>query len=161
MLEQVCGGPIAQNLGDHYTLANEEKAYLSTLGVDADALLAWMNAHANISASLSALQCVARDGTPTGKLRRPALTMHGRYDAVLPVSNELVYRHLVNTAQRNDLLYQTYVDIIGHISFSAEQYLAGLAAMEHWLDTGVRPDASFFPESLGFNNTFVPPPWPY
>jgi hypothetical protein len=49
----------------------------------------------------------------------------------------------------------------GHASFSAEQYLKALAAMEHWLDTDVRPDASFFPESAGFDNSYVPPPWPY
>ena len=39
--------------------------------------------------------------------------------------------------------------------------VAALAAMEHWLNTGVRPDASFFPETLGFDGSFVPPPWPY
>jgi len=33
--------------------------------------------------------------------------------------------------------------------------------MERWLNTGVRPDASFFPEDKGFDNKFVPPPWPY
>jgi hypothetical protein len=38
--------------------------------------------------------------------------------------------------------------------------LATLAALESWLDTGVKPGASFFPESEGFDSKFVPPPWP-
>jgi hypothetical protein len=41
------------------------------------------------------------------------------------------------------------------------QLLATVEAMERWLDTGTRPDASFFPEEKGFDNKFVPPPWPY
>jgi hypothetical protein len=41
------------------------------------------------------------------------------------------------------------------------QLLATLEAMERWLNTGVRPDASFFPEDKGFDPKFVPPPWPY
>jgi hypothetical protein len=33
--------------------------------------------------------------------------------------------------------------------------------MERWLDSGVRPDASFFPEDKAFDDKFVPPSWPY
>jgi hypothetical protein len=39
--------------------------------------------------------------------------------------------------------------------------MAALNGMEYWLDTGAQPDASFFPEGMGFDNSFVPPPWPY
>jgi pimeloyl-ACP methyl ester carboxylesterase len=161
LLEQLCGGPVAQNLGMVYTLTNDEKAYLTNLGVNADDLLAWMNARRNMVPTPQARACVARDGTPTGYLRRPALTMHGMYDPVLTVSQEAVYRDLVRAAHRSHLLLQTYVDVIGHISFSAEQYLAELNAMEFWLNTGIRPQKRFFPESLGFDNKSVPPPWPY
>jgi hypothetical protein len=38
---------------------------------------------------------------------------------------------------------------------------SSLEAMESWLNTGTKPDAAFFPEQKGFDNTFVPPPWPY
>jgi hypothetical protein len=58
-------------------------------------------------------------------------------------------------------LVQAYVSALGHNAFTTRQLLAGLAAMESWLDTGKRPDASAFPEALGFDNAFVPPPWPY
>ncbi len=161
-LEKVCGGRVAQNIGDVYTLTDEEKQYLAGLGLDADQLLAWMNTKTYIAARRSARNIAELQyGTPSGKLRRPVITMHGMYDPIVPVSHEAAYRVLVDAANSADLLVQTYVNQPGHIAFSAEQYLATLRAMESWLDTGVRPDASFFPESLHFDHSFVPPPWPY
>jgi hypothetical protein len=159
-LERSFGGPVAQNVGAVYTLTSDEKAYLSGLGVDADGLLAWMNARANIGASIPARNHLEHYGLPTGDLRRPVVTMHGIVDPMLPVSHEAVYRGLVDAAGRGDNLVQVYPNA-GHASFSAEQFLSALAAIEYWLDGGVRPDASFFPEGHGFDNSFVPPPWPY
>jgi hypothetical protein len=71
-----------------------------------------------------------------------------------------VYRALVDAAGDGDKLVQVYVNA-GHASFSAGQFLAALAAIEHWLDTGARPDGSFFPDTQGFDDSFVPPSWPY
>jgi hypothetical protein len=88
------------------------------------------------------------------------ITMHGISDALLPVSHHALYRALVEARGYGDNLVQAYVNT-GHAAFSAEQFLAVLAAMEHWLDTGMRPDSSFFPEPVGFDNAFVPPAWPY
>ncbi|HWT82086.1 MAG TPA: hypothetical protein VN648_25150, partial [Candidatus Methylomirabilis sp.] len=161
LLEQMWGGPVAQNIGAYYTLTDEEKTYLSDLGVNADDLLAWMNAHTNIAARRSARNLLGHYATPSGDLRRPVVMMHGIFDPLVVVSNEAAYSALVDAVGNGDKLVQTYVNTPGHIPFSADQLLAALAAMEHWLDTGVRPDASFFPESMGFNNSFVPPPWPY
>ena len=158
--QQLCGGPVSQNVGVKYSLTNDEKAYLTSLGVDADGLLAWMNSHTNITASRSARQHLAQYGTPSGHLRRPVVTMHGTFDPLQPVSSEALYRGLVDAAGDADELVQVYVDTY-HAAFSAAQYLATLNAMEHWLNTGVRPGNSFFPASEGFNNSFVPPPWPY
>jgi hypothetical protein len=158
--EQLCGGPVARNLGAVYTLTEEEKAYLSSLGVNADELLGWMNLHSNIAARRSARNHVEKYGNPSGNLRRPVITVHGKFDPLLPPSHEAVYRALVEAAGDGDKLVQVYVNT-GHASYSAEQILAALNAMEHWLNSGVRPDASFFPDSMGFDNSFVPPPWPY
>jgi pimeloyl-ACP methyl ester carboxylesterase len=159
-LEREFRGPVAQNVGAEYALTPDEMAYLSSLGVNAGQLLAWMNEHADITASRPARNHLAHYGTPEGDLRRPLLTMHGVYDPMLPTSHEALYGALVETAGHRDQLVQVYARA-GHASFSAEQYLKALAAMEHWLDTDVRPDASFFPESAGFDNSYVPPPWPY
>jgi len=37
--------------------------------------------------------------------------------------------------------------------------MTALAAMNSWLDTGVPPDASFFPAAKGFNPGFIPGRW--
>jgi len=154
------GGPVGQNVGVVYTLTSDEKAYLSALGVNADELLAWMNANANIPANRCARMRASREA-PDGRLRRPVLTMHGIFDPILPPAHEAVYRGLVEARGKGDNLAQTYVRTPGHVAFSAEQFLALLTGVEYWLDTEVRPDASFFPESFAFDNGFVPPPWPY
>ncbi len=47
LYEQECAVPIAENVGAVYTLMDDEKAYLSGLGVNANSLLETMNAHTN------------------------------------------------------------------------------------------------------------------
>ncbi len=86
--------------------------------------------------------------------------MHGILDPIDPVAHEPAYRDLVVAAGHADKLVQVSVDT-WHGPYSAAQYIAALVAIEHWLDTGVKPDASFFPDSQGFVNGFIPPPWTY
>jgi pimeloyl-ACP methyl ester carboxylesterase len=159
--EKFAGGNGAENIDDFYTLTDEEKSYLSTLGVNADELLAWMNAHTSINARRSARNHLQHYGTPSGKLRRPVISMHGMFDPVAWVTHESAYRELVNASGNGDRLVQIYVNAPGHVSFSFDQLMAALKAMESWLDLGVRPDTSAFPENIGFDNSFAPPPWPY
>jgi alpha-beta hydrolase superfamily lysophospholipase len=158
--ERIYGGPVAQNVGTVYELTGDEKSYLAGLGVNADERLAWMNDHANITAQRPARNHIEHAGTPSGRLRRPVVTMHGILDALLPVWHEADYHARVEAAGRSEQLVQAFANV-GHSSFSAGQFLSALSAIEHWLDTGVRPGASFFPEAEGFDNSFVPPPWPY
>lgn len=159
-LEQQFGGPVAQNIGDQYSLTDDEKSYLFTLGVNADHLLGWMNAHTNIASRRASRERLAQYGTPNGNLRRPIVMMLGVSDPLVVPSNGAVYHDLVQARRHDNKLVQAYVNT-WHGPYSAQQYLAALAALEHWLDTGDRPDAAYFPSSLGFDNSFVPPPWPY
>ena len=39
------------------------------------------------------------------------------------------------------------------------QILTSIGAIDAWVRTGVRPTAASFPVPLGFNPTFVPPPF--
>ena len=57
------------------------------------------------------------------------------------------------------MLVQAYVKGVGHCAFTSAQLLMGLEALESWLASGVAPGAMHFPERLGFDSTFVPPPW--
>ena len=160
-VENWAAGPIAQNLDHRYTLKPEEKTYLAGLGINADDLLAKMNARTNIMAAPWARDYIERFGALRGVLRRPALTLHTTMDGLAEVAHESAYRAQVEWWGGLDRLVQVYVKGVGHCAFTSAQFLATLEAMERWLDTGTRPDASFFPEDKGFDNKFVPPPWPY
>jgi len=161
VIESWAGGPVSQNLDHRYTLKPEEKTYLAGLGVNADDLLAKMNARANIGANPRARDYVERFGGLRGTLRRPTLTLHTTLDSLAEVAHESAYHATVEAAGCLDQLSQVYVKAVGHCAFTSAQLLATLDAMERWLDTGTRPDASFFPEDKGFDNKFVPPPWPF
>jgi pimeloyl-ACP methyl ester carboxylesterase len=157
------GGPVATNVGIDYTLTDQEKLYLGSLGVNADELLTYMNARTNIMADIAARNHAEHWGGYSGRLLRPVLTMHNIFDGQAFISNESYYAALVQGEGCSDRLVQAYVNSlsVGHCSFSADQYLSVLGAMNSWLDTGVRPDASLLPESKGFDLGYVPPPWPF
>jgi len=159
--EALAGGPVAQNAGLVYALADEDKQYLASLGVDADALLASMNAQTNIRSDIHARHYIEHWGDLGGNIHRPVLTLHSIFDGLVIVQNEAVYAANVAKHQKSDRLVQAFVDFPAHNSFSAEQYLSLIAAMNSWLDTGVRPDATALPASLGFDLNFVPQPWPF
>jgi pimeloyl-ACP methyl ester carboxylesterase len=159
--EVYASGPFTQNLDHRYTLKPEEKTYLAGLGVNADDLLAKMNARRNIMAAPHARDYVERFGGLRGKLLRPTLTMHTTMDNLAEVANESAYRAQVEWWGCQDQLVQVYTKNVGHNVQTAAQLLALLEAMESWLNSGKRPDASLFPEDKGFDNKFVPPPWPY
>lgn len=158
-LELRAGGNPAQNAGRVYSLDEEEKAYLLGLGVDADPLLAAMNARANITADRNARNYVMQYADFTGRITQPVLTLHTKYDSVAPVEMESAYREQVVSAGYADNLVQVYTNGLGHCTFTPQQLLAVVAGMESWLETGVAPDEAYFPETIGFDNDFEPLPW--
>ena len=161
------GGPVLQNLDRTYTLTVAEKAYLATLGVNADAILAQMNARRNISAAPAQRDFLRRYADYSGKIKGPVLTLHTIVDEVVPVSNESAYAETVAAAGKQDLLFQTYTNggfdftrNVFHCNFTPNQVFASIFAMDNWVRTGVRPTAAAFPAVLGFVPGFVPPPFP-
>lgn len=76
-------------------------------------------------------------------------------------NHESAYRAQVEAWACTENLFQAYVAGAGHCAFTSKQVLAALAAMENWLDAGIKPDASLLPEAAGFDNQFVPPQWPF
>ena len=57
-------------------------------------------------------------GTPTGKIQRPLLTLHGTGDLFVPISMEQIYRRAVDAAGTGDLLVQRAVRRAGHCAFT-------------------------------------------
>ena len=159
-LERRAGGPVAQNLTHVYSLSPIDKAYLAVLGVNADVLLAEMNARRTISAPPSSRNYAEHWADFSGKIKQPVLTLHTRTDSLVPVQHEAAYASTVAGAGRSDLLAQTYTDGNGHCNFTGAQLLTALGALDTWVATGVKPGAAAFPAALGFLPGFVPPPWP-
>lgn len=162
-LESRAGGPVAENIGRAYTLSDDDKAYLAGLGVNADALLAQMNAPINQFASKpNARYYVQHYLNPSGRINRPVLTLHTEGDWLATPNHEGAYRATVEQQGNRDLLMQQFVPGGAHCTFTPEQGMAGIDAMMYWLDTGTRPDpAVFFPSALGFDPSYVPPQWPW
>lgn len=159
-LERRARGPVAQNLSHTYSLSAADKAYLAIFGVDADALLAQMNARRTISAPPFARNYVRHWADYSGKLKKPLLTLHTQTDTLVPTSHESAYAATVATAGRSDLLAQTYTSGVGHCNFTGPQLITALRALDGWVASGVKPGAATFPAALGFIPGFVAPAWP-
>ena len=161
-LQRRAGGGFVQNLNQEYTLTDAERSYLAGLGVPGpvvDAWLAQMNDRRNIEAKPSARNYVRNNTDYNGKVRNPVLTMHTIIDPLIVVANESAYAELVASQGRDELLFQTYTTGVGHCNFTGPQVLTALGAIDLWVRTGVRPTSAQFPAALGFNQTFVPPPF--
>ncbi len=162
-IDQRAGGLVAQNLGRVYTLTDDQKAYLLSLGVpNVEQMLADMNAKNIYAADRNARNFAERYFNPTGQITRPVLTLQTTGDAAVIPNNESAYRTVVENQGNGDRLMQQYVLGGGHCMFTPAQIVAGIDAMMSWLDTGNRPDSTvFFPESLGFDSDYTPDPWPW
>jgi pimeloyl-ACP methyl ester carboxylesterase len=166
-IEQRAGGHVAQNIGRRYTLSDTDKSYLlNQFGLDAEPLLAAMNAQTIYVSDRNARRYIEHYYDPTGRIRQPVLTLHTTGDAAVIPNNERAYRTAVKQHGNRKLLMQQFSTGNGlvntHCTFTPAQILASIDAMMYWLDTGKRPDpAVFFPAALGFDPNFVPPPWPW
>src|SRR5512140_1297419 len=157
------GGPVAENLGMHYSVEASD-ATLASLGLtreQVDGMLDHMNDRATIAANRPARRHLAQWGAPDGALHRPVLTMHYTNDGMAFVTHESYYKTIVEAAGAEDSLLQTYVTgPAGHCSFMPAQYTSAVGAMKSWLDTGVRPAGpSFFPPLQLFDLGFTPGSW--
>jgi pimeloyl-ACP methyl ester carboxylesterase len=159
-LERRAGGPVGQNLSHVYSLSAADKAYLAILGVNADALLAHMNANRTVSAPPFARNYVEHWADYSGKIKKPMLTLHTQTDTLVPTSHESAYAATVAAAGKSDLLAQTYTTGNGHCNFTGPQLLTTIGALDAWVATGAKPTAASFPAALGFIPGFVAPPWP-
>jgi len=161
-LENRAGGAVAENSGRVYSLSEQEKSYLSGLGVNADDLLAQMNAMTLFTSDRNARNYAEHYVSPSGQIRRPVLTLHTEGDSLATPNNESAYRANVEQQGNGDLLMQQFTKGVAHCTFTSTQNIAGIDAMMSWLDTGIRPEASvFFPAALGFDPTYVPVAWPW
>lgn len=162
-VERRAMGYVYGNADHVYSLTPEEKYYLNFIDyfipgaepVDADLYLDSMNAGTSVTLMNPQKKYAEKYFDPTGDLRIPVLSVHSVNDHHVPAYFETRLLEKVRAASREDRFLQVYTDGFGHCTFTQEQLLAAIRAMESWLDTGEKPDADpttseFFPASRGF-----------
>ena len=160
-LERRAGGPFVQNFDREYNLTPGEKAYLMSFGVPSAVIDSWimqMNAGRSISSPMFSRNYVEQYADYSGKIKKPVLTMHTIIDPLITVSQSYEYAETVAKAGRSGFLKQAYTTGNGHCNFTGPQLLTAVAAIQSWVETGVKPTDAAFPNSLGFNQSFTPPP---
>ena len=98
-------------------------------------------------ANPDAVAKLAYDSDLSGLIVLPTLTVHALYDPTVSYEAEAIYNDTVAAAGRSHLLVQVATDEDQHSKLSDAGYLTALAALEHWIGSGVRPDAQGFQTS--------------
>jgi hypothetical protein len=157
--ERRAGGPYVQNVTHTYSLTASEQAYLATLGFNAAPVLAAMNASMRFSGERSARNYMTHYATFSGKIRDPVLTIHTKWDMLVPWGHESAYAETVEAAGKSELLLQASTNGLGHCNFSANELGAAIALLESWAETGVKPSAATV-AAFGLDPAAIPPEWP-
>ena len=157
--ERRAGGPYVQNVTHNYSLSASEQAYLAGMGFNATPVLAAMNASERFSGERSARNYMSHYATFSGKIRDPVLTIHTKWDTLVPWGHESAYKETVAAAGKSDLLLQASTNGLGHCAFSPNEIGAAVALLESWAETGVKPSAATL-VAFGLDATSVAPVWP-
>ena len=92
---------------------------------------------------------LAYDADLSGLIVAPTVSIHARHDPTVTYLAETQYAETVARAGRSSLLVQALTDEDQHSKLEDGGYLTALAALDGWIDTGVRPDpAGFQPRCL-------------
>jgi pimeloyl-ACP methyl ester carboxylesterase len=157
--ERRAGGAYVQNVTHTYTLTAAELAYLASLGFNAAPVLAAMNASPRFSGEQSARNYMSHYATFSGKLTDPVLTIHTKWDTLVPWGHESAYAETVAAAGRSSLLLQASTSGLGHCTFTPTELGASVAFLESWVETGVKPSPALL-ALFGLDALSTPPAWP-
>ena len=80
-----------------------------------------------------------RDYTPTGRLRRPLISLRNGYDSLIGAYSSDGYGAIALAAGRGGLFAQRYTASEGHCSFTSDEVRAAMAALRRWRETGAKP----------------------
>jgi alpha-beta hydrolase superfamily lysophospholipase len=123
-----------KRLGGHNPFGNAGVAYH---GSDDDAAL---NAGVlRYAADPHAVEALADDSRPSGRIRLPVLTLHAIHDPTAFVELESSYRDIVESAGASQWLVQTFSDEAEHSYLSDAEYPALMSALLDWVERGQKP----------------------
>lgn len=102
--------------------------------------LASINTNApRMSGDPSALNYTDRNFTPSGALAIPTLTIHNRWDPLVPFFHEPMFTGRVGGAGANALVLQRVKNEYGHCNFTVAEQVQAIADLAGWVETGVKP----------------------
>jgi pimeloyl-ACP methyl ester carboxylesterase len=105
-----------------------------------NAVLGQINANApRTSGDPSALNYTNRNFTPSGALQIPTLTLHNRWDPLVPFFHETMLSGRVNAAGADGLLLQRTKFEYGHCNFTVDEQVQAITDLDAWVATGVKP----------------------
>jgi pimeloyl-ACP methyl ester carboxylesterase len=178
-LEQRVGGNPSTNAAVDYThrVNAADLARFESFGFSGDLLRSLAGSvqtfGARVTANAGARARADALGNPTGDLHDRTVTMHTRYDPLVEVQNESVFRERVARHDDTARLLQLYTTPpasyavapygAGHCTFTTAEYLAVVHALHSWVATGVKPTRASVKAAsgdAGFTTTFSPAAWP-
>ena len=149
--EALLGGNPSWNIGVDYRaeLADSashdlvEQAYARAGGSAAlDADLAALDSGRRVTPDVGAAARLAVQGSITGMVGIPVLTLHDTGDGIAPVGNERSYADAVARAGRSPLLRQEFVARANHCFFTGSEEITALRTLTARVRTGAWPTTS-------------------
>jgi pimeloyl-ACP methyl ester carboxylesterase len=147
-LTEVSGGNPSWNTGVDYAaqlrtaepaLRRAVQTLYATAGLDLRADLDALAAAPRIAADQAAVERFAQGIVFDGGLRIPVLTVSGTGDQISTVAQQQFYGENARRAGKNALLRQTYVESVGHCTFSPAEQQAALRTVVDRLGSGDWP----------------------
>lgn len=129
----------------HIPFDNADTEYTGP-SLPAEVLVAVNAGAERFEATPDALKYLEHFYRPTGSLGIPVLTLHNRWDPVVPAFHEDLYRETVATAGKEALLAQRTVDIYGHCMFGetpeegVEVMAQAFLDLAEWVCQGTVPE---------------------
>jgi hypothetical protein len=116
---------------------------------------------ARFAADPVAIANLKADGSPTGALPVPVLSIHSINDPRVAVEVQSVYRDVVTAAGNGERLVQIFTDENEHSGQSASEVSAAYEALMQWIDKGIKPTPQAIAARCGELGTTVEGPCRY
>lgn len=91
------------------------------------------------SADAAAAKYLREWSTPTGRIKKPFLTINKLVDDIVPVENAKYYEQLTQIVGASELYVQMYNARVERPSITGPEIKAGLVLLTKWIKEGVRP----------------------
>jgi pimeloyl-ACP methyl ester carboxylesterase len=125
---------VVRQFGGANPFSNEGVVYT---GSDDDAAL--NRGVPRFGATVQGRKLLREDSAVSGKLAVPTMSLHAIDDPTVFVEGEHSFRSKVDQAGAGGLLLQLYTREREHARLAPPQYVAGLASLMEWVQTGQRP----------------------